>query len=316
LPTNYGFKDIDTAIFHATNEHKNILVIFSGYSATAISGQEWRTLSLYPDHNKLQQKFILEIAKYNANTFKIFDASDGLPDNTVFEIADDKHNRLWFRTLNGGIGYIINDSVHAVKENSKILEHQGKGIIESFVMKDDTMMLGFQSFEECFFLKVSPPYNSENVKKINSLHVLSYGIDAMIFGNRVLFAEKQSLGNPSKKEFRFFFKIIIHDLIGKIIISDSIDMKTQGPVSKFYLRNNQLFLTSYRNIITYDLELRTILNIPQIGCLINSRCPDKKISDYKYPICSRNILSHRQAPDQNALPYSLCFLLFHYNTHE
>ncbi len=34
------------------------------------------------------------IAKYNANTFKIFDSSGGLPDNTVFEVFEDRRQRI------------------------------------------------------------------------------------------------------------------------------------------------------------------------------------------------------------------------------
>lgn len=35
------------------------MVIFSGYACLAIGGQEWRTLSLYPDLDKLHQKFVI-----------------------------------------------------------------------------------------------------------------------------------------------------------------------------------------------------------------------------------------------------------------
>lgn len=55
----YGFKNLDTAIFHATRENKNILVIFSGYACMAIGGQEWRTLSLLADPDKIYHQFVI-----------------------------------------------------------------------------------------------------------------------------------------------------------------------------------------------------------------------------------------------------------------
>lgn len=55
----YGFKDLDTALFHAKSNNKKVLVIFSGYSCLAIGGQEWRTLSLYTDRDKIHEEFVI-----------------------------------------------------------------------------------------------------------------------------------------------------------------------------------------------------------------------------------------------------------------
>ena len=55
----YGYKNIDTAIYYAKRERKNILLIFSGYACMAVSGSEWRTLAQYGDNNKIQNNFII-----------------------------------------------------------------------------------------------------------------------------------------------------------------------------------------------------------------------------------------------------------------
>lgn len=55
----YGFKDLDTAIYYAKKERKNILVVFSGYACSAVHGMEWKTLSLYQDKTNIQNNFIL-----------------------------------------------------------------------------------------------------------------------------------------------------------------------------------------------------------------------------------------------------------------
>jgi len=57
--TYYAYKNIDTAIFYAKKERKNILVIFSSYSSMAMRNMEWKTLSLYPGRSKIQDHFVL-----------------------------------------------------------------------------------------------------------------------------------------------------------------------------------------------------------------------------------------------------------------
>jgi hypothetical protein len=55
----YGYRDIDTAIYYAKNEKKDILLIFSGWACMDTPGKEWQTLCLYKDINKLYNNFIL-----------------------------------------------------------------------------------------------------------------------------------------------------------------------------------------------------------------------------------------------------------------
>jgi thioredoxin-related protein len=55
----YGYKNLDTAIYYAKKENKNILLIFSGYACMSNSGREWQTLNLYGDNYKIQNNFII-----------------------------------------------------------------------------------------------------------------------------------------------------------------------------------------------------------------------------------------------------------------
>lgn len=55
----YGYTDLDSAIFHARNEKKEILLIFSGHACMSEGGKEWKTLSLFGDNDKIQDNFII-----------------------------------------------------------------------------------------------------------------------------------------------------------------------------------------------------------------------------------------------------------------
>jgi hypothetical protein len=196
------------------------------------------------------------IAKYNANSFKIFDSSVGLPDNAVFEIFEDKKNRLWFRTLSGGIGYIRNDSVHTISGNKRIREFQGSSIISSFsIDENDNILLGLTSQEECSFIKVSSPYSTTNVQKIFSDQIRSHGIDAIIFGDRIVYAIMRlpEYERPASKE-KDMLKIICRDKSGKTILQDTISYFESSSYTKLQYQNSELLLITKFAFIKYNLN--------------------------------------------------------------
>lgn len=55
----YGYADLDTAVYYAKIEKKDILLIFSCYACMSESGREWKTLSLFGDNDKIQDNFII-----------------------------------------------------------------------------------------------------------------------------------------------------------------------------------------------------------------------------------------------------------------
>jgi hypothetical protein len=194
------------------------------------------------------------LVKYNANTFKVFDSSDGMPDNTVFEVLEDEHHRIWYRTFLGGIGYISNDSVYAIAANKKIVELQGKGLLISFCVKSDgTVVMGKQGVDECAFIQVKPPYSENDVIKVPSLHISRLGIDGIIFKDRIVFAEKRIVGaNTNEIGFRYY-KFLLHDQSGKIIVHDSISRKRSNALSKFYVNGSEILFLNRYSLIKYNL---------------------------------------------------------------
>lgn len=51
------------------------------------------------------------IARFDGKTFMNFTASEGVPDNEVFDIAEDSLGRIWFTTLRGKVGSIYQGKV-------------------------------------------------------------------------------------------------------------------------------------------------------------------------------------------------------------
>ncbi|MDP2387570.1 MAG: histidine kinase [Bacteroidota bacterium] len=157
------------------------------------------------------------VVKYDANKFKTFSSTEGMPDNTVFEVKEDKKGRIWYRTFSGNIGYIVNDSVYTIEANEAIIEFQKGGLICSFHVDEKmNMYVGRQSLEEMCFLKISPPYQLNNVDTIKGNRSGSSWLDIIVFpGNGYVYAEKRGLRLGINQEICFL------DPYNKCILLDS-----------------------------------------------------------------------------------------------
>ena len=56
------------------------------------------------------------LAKYNSRDFILFNIAKGMPSNGVYALDADSKGRLWFATGNWQVGYILNDTVHVLKD--------------------------------------------------------------------------------------------------------------------------------------------------------------------------------------------------------
>ncbi len=198
------------------------------------------------------------IARYNANTFKTFTISDGLPDNTVFEVMEDKKGRLWFRTYSGSIGYILKETVHVVKANKKIIELSGGGLISSFsIDENENLWLG-RTGDKGFFIKISPPYEVNDIETILSQCVGS-GVELRVIGDRTVFAE----GRVPLKSLLTPYSIILKGKDGNIL-KDSIESGKTGSFCRFYVDGDEVILFSEQHIWKYNINTkkREYLNIP------------------------------------------------------
>ncbi|MCB0429859.1 MAG: histidine kinase [Flavobacteriales bacterium] len=62
------------------------------------------------------------VARFDGYTFEVFTTDNGLPDNTVFKMYLDSHNRIWFGCYNQRLCYFENEAFHAYPYNQLLLD--------------------------------------------------------------------------------------------------------------------------------------------------------------------------------------------------
>lgn len=58
------------------------------------------------------------LSRFNGYEFKLFTTKDGLPDNEVFDMKEDSRYRLWFTPFASTLGYIKNEKVYDLRNDS------------------------------------------------------------------------------------------------------------------------------------------------------------------------------------------------------
>ncbi len=188
------------------------------------------------------------LAKYNANTFKLFNSSNGMPDNTIFEVKEDRHGRVWFRTITGKTGYISNDSVHQIEANETITTFYNEGLTGSFTIDEkDRVIFGRQSSAEVAYLQISPPYRNSDAKKIWTDTARHCGVNIIKMNNGdLVYSERRSLCNNS------LFTIKIYNEAHQLLVNDSTSFSS--PLLRVGYKNNNLFLALDSNLIIFNLK--------------------------------------------------------------
>jgi two-component sensor histidine kinase len=102
------------------------------------------------------------ISRFDGYRFQTFTSAQGLADNTVFGIIEDRHQRLWFRSLSGKICFMQNDSLFSIGANDSIVSWIKNSFITSFAIdSSDTIRCGLRNGEG--YLKISPGYKAANL---------------------------------------------------------------------------------------------------------------------------------------------------------
>lgn len=204
------------------------------------------------------------IARYNANSFKIFDSSSGLPDNTVFDVMEDRHGRIWFFTFSGGVGYIHNDSVVSIGANPTIIRLQAQGMLASFAIDEkDNLIIGTRSFDNRLFIHIAPPYGAGNVRQEMPAHAHDVGLTAKVIGKRVVFTELRSkVLQKGDSLYALPLPFSILNSSGKECFTDSLSQEQIGPLIKLYLGGDEVIcmschLLEYCNLLTGKVRRQT-----------------------------------------------------------
>lgn len=90
------------------------------------------------------------VSRFNGYTFENFYTSDGLTDNLIIELFEDKHNRIWFSANSGQLCYYdyTDAKIHEYQYNDKLQKYLPSRVIIKSIRVDSsgTLYIGYLSF--------------------------------------------------------------------------------------------------------------------------------------------------------------------------
>jgi hypothetical protein len=192
------------------------------------------------------------LVKYNGNNFKTFDASNGLPDNTVFEVKEDKKGRIWYRTFSGKLGFILNDTVHVISANEKIIDFIKDGIVCSFAIDNDILYVGKRNTRSVSFLKIEPPYTSNKTSEIWKDDQMKVGLKLVMLNEDFVYTDSRS--TKAEKKFNMY----IYDKQNKLLVSDDFGVLKNTLFIRVFGTGQKIFLLANEQLKTIDLRTKMI----------------------------------------------------------
>lgn len=130
------------------------------------------------------------VSRFDGYRFENFTTENGLADNTIFGIYEDRKGRIWFRSFSGRLSYYFQDSIYSIGANTMIDSLHKLSVMTSiYVDKGDTIWCGL-SHDHLLFYKIPPGFNTlsvcEDQKKIkyfwHNIYLLQLDHDGFIWG--------------------------------------------------------------------------------------------------------------------------------------
>lgn len=120
------------------------------------------------------------VCRFDGYTFKTYDSQSGLPDNTVFNIYEDRHGRIWFAGMSKKLSYYLpaRDSIVTVACGDRLAKHLAATTISSLYLGNgDTLYVGTNAGES--FFKIPP---GDNYKQLIPMADTTGGWQMYSFG--------------------------------------------------------------------------------------------------------------------------------------
>ncbi|GEM_PF-3301880 len=86
------------------------------------------------------------VSRFDGTEFKTFNQKDGLEQLTIFAMAEDNHQRMWFAALGGTLFYHEEGTFHAFAQNELLTKTLRNYTINNLVVIDDTVWLGVYGY--------------------------------------------------------------------------------------------------------------------------------------------------------------------------
>jgi ligand-binding sensor domain-containing protein len=104
------------------------------------------------------------VCRFNGYEFKSFTMSNGLQDNSVFNMYEDSKKRIWFTSLVNRLCYYFNDSIYPIDCNDSLHALLNYNLVTSiFVDANDTIWLGTKNN---YYIKIKPAWDKKSICKV------------------------------------------------------------------------------------------------------------------------------------------------------
>lgn len=175
------------------------------------------------------------VARYDGNTFHLLTMADGLSDNEIFQIKEDRKGRLWFLTYNGRISIYDKGRILNEKNTDFLARIEPGGLSRSWLEKGDSIW--YIDYRKAFL------FVNDSLKQTFSASALFGRADAAfadlsLHGRELLFLSNQEYYNPMTK------------------VKTDFPHRKDPAIKKAHLYKEQIIYTSGSQLIVYSLSKR------------------------------------------------------------
>lgn len=123
------------------------------------------------------------IVRFDGHHFKTLTTEDGMESDVVFGFHTDHHDRTWFYSYSGGIGYLDGDSIVIPSFNSTLKEALGSMIIGSmYVDLEDNIWLSATMQNKTIKISPTGEITNESKKTEALVHITRIDSGGIVFG--------------------------------------------------------------------------------------------------------------------------------------
>jgi len=202
------------------------------------------------------------LLRYDGANFKLYTTDDGLPDNEVFNLIEDKQERLWLVTYNAHISYLKNNIIYNNEHSSFLREinikNQNKTYLHATMLNTDSSILFYHHPKDSiievkgdFSKSVPPPaaeldisetfwgyikYKDGTYGRVTSKGILNFDGSGKVLKYTRLAIDRWGIAHHARQE--------IYLINGKLLNADLVPIPFQ---SKQQFVNNHYTIPCYVN---------------------------------------------------------------------
>jgi sugar lactone lactonase YvrE len=105
------------------------------------------------------------IWRYDGKNYKSYTTANGMPDNVAFGFVEDNKKRLWIKTYNNKLAYILDDKIYNLPCSKKLSQLTKTKVISAMhINPSGSVFLAYFRYNN--IIKIDYPYTDKNIKTI------------------------------------------------------------------------------------------------------------------------------------------------------